>query len=102
MQLSKSTYKNEILVAGQDYPRTYREFVTMFHDDQSCREFLYKLRWPDGFVCTRCEVLSTPWEQTHHKEWGGVPILIYSDIVNSKTTKIRVLSHLYTVPKTQQ
>ena len=67
MQSSKSTYENEILVAGQDYPRTYREFVTMFHDDKSCREFLYKLRWPDGFVCPRCEVLSTPWEQTHQR-----------------------------------
>jgi len=67
MKSSKSAYENEILIAGKDYPQTYREFVTMFHDDKSCREFLYKLRWNDGFVCPKCEVLSTPWEQAHKR-----------------------------------
>jgi len=28
MKSSKSTYKNEILITGKDYPQTYREFVT--------------------------------------------------------------------------
>ena len=67
MKTSRSTYENEILIAGKDYPRTYREFVAMFLDDKSCREFLYKLRWDDGFICPKCEVLSTPWEQTHKR-----------------------------------
>lgn len=26
-----------------------------FHDDDSCREALTKLRWPDGVTCPRCE-----------------------------------------------
>ena len=67
MKSSKNPYDNGILIAGTDYPRTYREFVTMFPDDKSCREFLYKLRWKDGFVCPKCEVLSIPWEQTHKR-----------------------------------
>ncbi len=67
MKSPKSKYENEILIAGKDYPRTYREFVTMFHDDESCREFLYILRWDDGFVCPKCKVLSTPWKQTHKR-----------------------------------
>ena len=67
MKSSKSTYRNEILIAGKDYPHTYREFVTMFHDDKSCREFLYKLRWTNGFVCPKCEVLSAPWEQARKR-----------------------------------
>ena len=67
MKSSKSAYESEILIAGKDYPRTYREFVTMFLDDKSCREFLYKLRWNDGFICPKCKVSSIPWEQTHKR-----------------------------------
>jgi transposase-like protein len=67
MESVKNTYKNETLVAGEDYPRTYREFVTMFFDDKSCREFLYKLRWKDGFICPKCKASSNPWEQTHKR-----------------------------------
>jgi len=67
MKSSKNIYENEILIAGKDYPRTYREFVTMFHDDKSCREFLYKLRWNDNFICPKCKISSTPWHQTHKR-----------------------------------
>ena len=28
--------KQPLLVAGRDYPRTYREFVEMFPDDEAC------------------------------------------------------------------
>jgi len=55
MESVKSTYKHKILVDGEDYPHTYREFVTMFFDDKSCREYLYKLRWKDGFICPKCK-----------------------------------------------
>lgn len=37
------------LVAGCDYPRTYREFVKMFPDNAACAAYLEKLRWPAGF-----------------------------------------------------
>jgi len=67
MDFKKNTHKNETLVAGTDYPRTYREFVTMFPNDKSCRDFLYKLRWKDGFICPKCKILSIPWEQTHKR-----------------------------------
>jgi len=39
----------------------------MFHDDKSCREFLYKLRWNDNFICPKCKMHSTPWNQTHKR-----------------------------------
>jgi len=57
--------KDEVLIAGEDYPRTYREFVLMFPNDESCTAFLVKLRWKDGFVCPKCKTPSTPWQQTH-------------------------------------
>lgn len=30
------------------------EFEKKFHADEACREYLYQLRWPDGFICPRC------------------------------------------------
>lgn len=53
-----------LLVAGRDYPRTYREFVEMFPDDNSCATYLEQLRWPNGFVCPVCQTTTTPWRQT--------------------------------------
>lgn len=41
-------------IGGEDYPRTYQEFRSWFPDDVSCREYLGRLRWPDGFSCPRC------------------------------------------------
>lgn len=38
----------------EDYPRTVIEFREQFATEQTCREYLAKLRWPDGFVCPRC------------------------------------------------
>lgn len=52
------------LVAGRDYPRTYREFVKMFPDDTSCAYYLEKLRWPNGFFCPVCQTTTVPWRQT--------------------------------------
>jgi hypothetical protein len=33
-------------VAGRDYPGTYQQLVAWFPDDQSCVDYLAKLRWP--------------------------------------------------------
>ena len=43
-------------VAGVDYPRTFQQFTTWFHSDEACREYLARLRWPNGFVCPACGV----------------------------------------------
>ena len=52
------------LVAGRDYPRTYREFVDWFPNKESCTSYLEKLRWPNGFICPECHSVSEPWRQT--------------------------------------
>lgn len=52
------------LVAGRKFPRTYREFVEMFPDDEACATCLEQLRWPDGFVCPACRMTTIPWRQT--------------------------------------
>lgn len=41
--------------AGVDYPATWSTFQSWFPDDAACIRFLEKLRWPEGFVCPRCQ-----------------------------------------------
>jgi transposase-like protein/ribosomal protein L37AE/L43A len=44
----------------EDYPRTVEEFETRFSSEEACREYLFQLRWPEGFRCPRCN---------HSKAW---------------------------------
>ena len=46
---------------GIDYPRTMQEFETRFPDEKACQEYLFQLRWPDGFICSHCNTLGDPW-----------------------------------------
>lgn len=39
---------------AEEYPRTIMEFERQFRDEQACRDYLAKVRWPDGFVCPDC------------------------------------------------
>lgn len=45
---------------GLDYPRNRGEFDRWFAEERSCRTYLERLRWPDGFVCPACR---------HTKAW---------------------------------
>lgn len=36
------------------YPRTVLELEDRFSSEEACRDYLARLRWPDGFVCPRC------------------------------------------------
>ncbi len=38
----------------EDYPRTLIELERRFSAEEACREYLWTLRWPEGFVCPRC------------------------------------------------
>jgi hypothetical protein len=33
----------------EDYPRTLVELEVRFSSEQACREYLVRLRWPEGF-----------------------------------------------------
>jgi len=39
---------------AEDYPRTILELERRFSTEAACRDYLFQLRWPDGFVCPRC------------------------------------------------
>lgn len=38
----------------EDYPRDLLELEARFSTEAACREYLLRLRWPDGFRCPRC------------------------------------------------
>lgn len=44
----------------EDYPKTISEFEEWFVSEETCREYVFKLRWPNGFRCPRC---------AHDKAW---------------------------------
>ena len=46
---------------GVDYPRTFEEMDDWFRSDDGCRDYIHRLRWPDGFVCRHCGVIGEPW-----------------------------------------
>ncbi len=37
-----------------DTPRSLLDFVRMFPTDETCAEYLFKVRYPNGFVCPKC------------------------------------------------
>lgn len=38
----------------EDYPRTIEEFEARFSSEETCREYVFQLRWPKGFHCPAC------------------------------------------------
>ena len=38
----------------EDYPRTVAEFEARFSTEEACRQYLVRMRWPDGFRCPKC------------------------------------------------
>ena len=43
------------------YPKNTKMFDESFKDDASCLEYLFRIRWPEGYVCPTC--------QTHNLFW---------------------------------
>src|SRR6516165_7367570 len=37
-----------------DYPRNIKEFESRFNNQEACRDYLFRLRWSEGFRCPRC------------------------------------------------
>ncbi len=48
------------------YPKTLLEFEAQFSKEEACREYLFALRWPQGFACPQCG---------HAKAWRRGPVL---------------------------
>jgi transposase-like protein len=44
---------NEFVVS-ENFPKNQTEFDHRFHDELACLEYLFQLRWPTGFECSKC------------------------------------------------
>lgn len=46
-----------------DFPTNLKEFNARFGTEEKCRNYLFKVRWPNGFVCPKCGVVGEPWRR---------------------------------------
>ena len=51
----------------EDYPRTLAEFEARFSTEEACLDYLFQLRWANGYLCPRCG---------HSKGWRVRRVLI--------------------------
>lgn len=63
----------------EDYPKNLSELERRFSTEEACRQYLYELRWPDGFRCPRCK---------HEKSWHSNDGLIRCASCDYKTSVI--------------
>jgi len=42
-------------IITEDFPKNEAEFDERFPTEQACCDYLFKNRWPQGFICRRCE-----------------------------------------------
>ena len=56
------TQNSNSLKSGKDYPENWEQFIDWFHDEQSCLDYIYKLRWPNGFICPKCSSENIPYK----------------------------------------
>ena len=38
----------------ENYPKNIVEFEKRFDSEQKCRQYIFDIRWPDGFKCPKC------------------------------------------------
>ena len=38
----------------EDFPKNEAEFDQRFSDEHACMDYLFKCKWPEGFVCPKC------------------------------------------------
>jgi hypothetical protein len=43
------------------FPTSLPEFQRVFPDDAACAAYLESVRWPDGFVCSKCGLIGEPY-----------------------------------------
>jgi transposase-like protein len=37
------------------YPKDFQEFLEQFKSEDACRNYLFEMRWKEGFVCPKCK-----------------------------------------------
>ena len=51
-----------------DYPKNALEFEQWFATEEACRDYIWQMRYPDGFLCPRCRGRKT-WKMSSGLYW---------------------------------
>lgn len=63
----------------REYPMTLEEFEKEFNTDEACRDYIFNIRWPNGFQCPRCG---------HNKAWPIGKVLFQCTNCHYRTSVI--------------
>jgi len=50
----------------EKYPKNFQEFLAQFPDEKSCWQYLIDIRWPNGYICLKCNSVKW-WLTSKHK-----------------------------------
>jgi len=50
---------------AEHYPRHFQEFLEQFKNEDDCWNYIFEIRWPNGFVCPKCMEHSKYWLTDH-------------------------------------
>jgi len=59
------------------YPKDFQEFLSQFKSDDDCWDYIFWIKWPNGFVCSNCN---------SSKYWLTKDKTIHCAICQSETT----------------
>jgi len=37
------------------YPKDFQEFLTQFKSEDDCWDYIFQMRWADGYICSKCK-----------------------------------------------
>jgi len=46
----------------EHYPKDFQEFLSQFKSDEDCWDYIFEMRWPNGFICPKCSKQPPPKE----------------------------------------
>lgn len=42
------------MINNEQYPKDFQEFLAQFKSEDDCWNYIFALRWPNGFICPKC------------------------------------------------
>lgn len=50
----------------EHYPKDFQEFLMQFKNEEDCWNYIFEIRWPNGYICPKCNNSGKYW-LTEHK-----------------------------------
>jgi transposase-like protein len=49
------------MINNEHYPKDFQEFLAQFRSEVDCWNYIFEMRWPNGFVCPKCNGSNKYW-----------------------------------------